>query len=208
MKKRERGARFIATAALLLAAVTSCADDVPETAPSPRATPPSSPSATKSTAAPPTETEKASESASQALQKYYDVRNQLRQDPGKPLTLLDEVAISSQLSAQKQLFKAERKQGLHQTGETLIADLEVQSVNLDNSDPKAGQVPTVQIDVCLDVSDVDVVDKDGNSVINPNRPATGWIQYLVSNYEWDTDPAGGWRVASGQDLERKPCEAL
>jgi hypothetical protein len=141
------------------------------------------------------------------LRKYYDVRNQLRQNPSRPLSLLDQVAISTELAAQKNLFKKERKQGLHQVGATKVAELEVQSVNLDNSDPKAGKVPTVQIDLCFDVSKVDVVDADEKSVISLDRPDTGWIQFLVSNYEWETDPDAGWRVASSKDIERTPCEA-
>ena len=64
-------------------------------------------------------------------------------------------------------------------------------MNLDNSDPKAGKVPTVQIDLCFDVSEVDVVDANGKSVVSPDRPDTGWIRFLVSNYEWDADPDGG-----------------
>ena len=197
---RARGATRVATAVLLLVAVTACADG----GTNPNS---SSPTPTKATTAPPSETEVASAAASSVLEKFYVVRNQLRQDPSRSLSLLDSVAVSTQLAAQKQLFKKERAQGLRQTGETKVAKLEVQSVNLDNSDPKLGKVPTVQIDVCLDVSDVDVVDKNGKSVVSPDRPDTGWIQYLVSNYQWDTDPSGGWRVASGKDIERTPCDA-
>lgn len=204
--KTVRGATRVATAVLLLVAVTACADDGNDPSTNPSSSPSSS-APTTSIPTPPSASEVASEAASDVLRKYYDVRNQLRQDPSQQLSLLDGVAISTQLAAQQQLFKKERKQGLHQTGETKIAELEVQSVNLDNSDPKAGKVPTVQIDVCLDVSGVDVIDKDGKSVISPDRPDTGWIQYLVSNYQWDTDPNGGWRVASGHDIERTPCEA-
>ena len=159
-----------------------------------------SPAPTTTTPTPPSDSEVASEAASAVLRKYYDVRSQ-------PLTLLDEVAISTELAAQKQLFKKEREQGLRQIGETRVVELSVQSVNLDNSDPKAGKVPTVQIDLCFDVSDVDVIDKGGKSVIVPGRPDTGWIQFLVSNYQWDTDPDGAWRVASSQDLKRAPCNA-
>ena len=65
---------------------------------------------------------------------------------------------ASSSTAQQRLFKKERRQGLVQTGQTRIAELQVQSVDLDNSDPKAGRVPTVQVDVCYDVSDVDMVD--------------------------------------------------
>ena len=109
------------------------------------------------------------------------------------------------MAAQENLFKAERKQGLHQIGDSKVAKLEVQSVNLDNSDPEAGKVPTVQIDVCFDVSEVDVIDASGKSVISPDRPDTGWIRYSVANYEWDSDPDGAWRVASSQDIEQTPC---
>ncbi|MBJ7353935.1 MAG: hypothetical protein JHC98_03845 [Thermoleophilaceae bacterium] len=118
------------------------------------------------------------------------------------------MAISTELAAQQNLFARERKQGLRQVGATKVAKLEVQSVNLDNSDPKAGKVPTVQIDLCFDVSDVDVVNVEGKSVISPDRPDTGWIQFLVSNYEFDSNPRGGWRVASSKDIERTPCDVL
>jgi hypothetical protein len=201
-----RGATRVATAVLLLVAVTACADDGndPTTNPSPS---PSTSASTTATPTPRSDSEVASEAASAVLRRYYDVRNQLRQDPAQPLKLLEDVATSTEFAAQQNLFKKERKQGLHQVGTTKVAVLEVQSVNLDNSDPKAGKVPTVQIDLCFDVSDVDVVDANGKSVISPDRPDTGWIQFLVSNYQWDTDPDGGWRVASSQDIERKPCEA-
>lgn len=202
-----RGARAIAAAALLLVAMTSCANDGQDPAANASPTPSSSTPTPTATATPPSDTELASEAASATLRKYYDVRNQLRQNPSRPLSLLDQVAISTELAAQKNLFKKERKQGLHQVGATKVAELEVQSVNLDNSDPKAGKVPTVQIDLCFDVSKVDVVDADGKSVIRPDRPDTGWIQFLVSNYEWETDPDAGWRIASSKDIERTPCEA-
>jgi hypothetical protein len=201
-----RGVQGLATAVVLLVAVTACADDDndPTTKPSPS---PSTSASTTATPTPRSDSEVASEAASAVLRRYYDVRNQLRQEPAQPLTLLEDVATSTELAAQQNLFKKERKQGLHQVGTTRVAVLEVQSVNLDNSDPKAGKVPTVQIDLCFDVSQVDVVNANGKSVISPDRPDTGWIQFLVSNYQWDTDPDGGWRVASSQDIERTPCEA-
>ncbi|QIK75698.1 hypothetical protein [Nocardioides piscis] len=141
------------------------------------------------------------------MNDYYAIRNQLRRDPTQPLSRLKSVAISTELTTQQTLFKRERKQGLHQTGETKVVELQVQSVNLDNSDPQAGKVPTVQIDVCFDVSGVDVLDADGKSVVAPERPDTGWIRYSVANYQWDSDPDGAWRVAASQDIERTPCDA-
>ncbi|HET7385509.1 MAG TPA: hypothetical protein VFJ19_02445 [Nocardioidaceae bacterium] len=199
---------LLATVTAVAIAMGGCASDGNDPAATPTPTSSSSSPATTTTSpTPQSDSEIASEAASAILRKYYEVRNDLRRNPSKPLRLLDEVAISTELAAQKNLFTKERKQGLHQTGATKIVELEVQSVNLDNSDPKAGKVPTVQIDLCFDVSGVDVIDKDGRSVISPDRPDTGWIQFLVSNYQWDTDPDGSWRVASSQDIERTPCEA-
>jgi hypothetical protein len=198
-----RGALTVATAVLLLVAGASCADDAPE--PRDPSSPSSSP--TSSSPSPTSPSDAASAAATKVIADYYAVRNELRQDPTQPLPRLKTVAISTELTTQQTLFKRERQQGLHQTGETKVVKVQVESVNLDNSDPKAGKVPTVQIDVCFDVSDVDVLDKDGKSVVSPDRPDTGWIRYSVANYQWESDPDGAWRVASSQDIERTPCDA-
>jgi hypothetical protein len=201
-----RGAHALATAALLLAAVSACAGNGNTGPTSPTSPTPSTPDSGDSTMPPPTETELASEAASAVLRKYYEVRNDLRQDPKLPLKRLDAVAVSGELSAQLLLVKKEREAGHRQVGDTTVAQFTVQSVNLDNSDPTSGKVPTVQIDVCADVSGVDFVDAGGDSIISSDRPDSGWIRFIVSNYEWDADPDGGWRVASSQDLEREPCD--
>lgn len=196
----------VATAALLLVVMTSCANDGGDPAAS-GSPAPSSPAPTTATRTPPSETETASEAASALLRKYFATVDQLRQQPKRPISELGAVAISTQLAAQEKLIQTQRSNGLRQTGSTTIAKLTVQSVNLDNTDPRAGKVPTVQIDICYDVSGVDILDKDGKSVVSPDRPETGWVRYLVSNYKWKADPRGGWRVASGADLKQAPCAA-
>ena len=195
----------LATAALLLVAGAACARGNDPSATQSQT--PSSPAPTTATSTPPSESEIASGAASAVLRKYNDISNQLRRDPSLPLSLLDSVATSTELAAQRNLLRNERKRGFHQVGETKVAVLQVESVNLDNSDPSAGRVPTVQVDVCFDVSQVDVVDRKGKSIISPDRPDTSWIRFLVSNYQRDKDPDGGWRVASSQDLKREPCDA-
>jgi hypothetical protein len=194
-------------AALLLALITACAnsDEAPSSGPTPTGTS-SAPSPSTTTSAPSDE-EVASDGASELVRRYYLVRDELRQDPNLPLDPLSTVAISTELAAQQNLFKQERKKGLHQIGETKIAELTVQAVDLDNSDPAAGRVPTVQVDVCYDVRAVDILDGNGESVVADDRADTGWIRYSVSNYEWVKDPIGAWRVASSQNLERAPCAA-
>lgn len=190
----------VATTALLLAALSGCSDSSDGVGSS-QSGMTSSPAST----APTSDSEIASKSAADVIMTFYSVRNQLRTDPKQPLDLLATVATSTELSAQEKLFKDERRDGLRQTGDTKIAELKVQTVSLDNSDPKAGKVPTVQIDVCYDVSTVDLIDADGKSVVSATRPETGWIRYTVANYKWASDPTSAWRVASSEDLDRPPC---
>lgn len=198
-----RGVRTLATAALLLVALSACSDDNPDAT---STTSTSTPTATTSPT-PLTESQIASNAAEEKVREYYAVRNRLRQDPSQPLSSLKSVAISTELTAQQRVFQNARRDGIHQTGDTAVAELKVQSVNLDNADPKAGKVPVVQVDVCYDVSDVDLVDKDGKSVVSADRPDRGWIRHTVANYEWDSDPDGAWRVGTSQDLEQTPCAA-
>jgi hypothetical protein len=199
----------LAAAATLLLGLCACSggsadpDESPtvitsttSTAPTPTATEP-----------PPTDSEIASQAAEAKVREYYAVRDRLGQNPTTPLGLLRSVAIGIELDAQRRLFKNERRQELVQTGDTRVAELVVQSVDLDNSDPVAGRVPTVQVDVCYDVTDVDVVDENGTSIVSPDRPERGWIRYFVANYKWVSDPSAAWRVANSKSLEQAPCDA-
>jgi len=210
--RKERG-KALATVTLLLVAATACdasrndPSASPSPAQSPRTTPARPSTPVSRTTAPASDSRVASESASELVRHYYAVRDELREHPTQPLSKLKTVATSVELKAQTALFKRERDLALHQTGHTKISRLQVQTVNLDNSDPAVGKVPTVQVDVCWNVSDVDIVDRNGKSVISPTRPNVGWIRYTVANYHWAADPIRGWRVATSQDLKQKPCAA-
>ena len=198
------GTFSVATAVFLLAAMAACGSDSDaEPAPTPTSSEVSPTSAAPST--PGTPEESAASAAEVAVGDYYALTDLLLQDDAVSLDRLKEVAISTQLSAQKNFLMTERAAGTQQRGDTKIAETKVQSVSLDNSDPKAGRVPSVTIDVCWDVSAVDVVDASGKSMVPADRPDRGWTRLTVANYTWDIDPDTGWRVAGGEDLEKTPC---
>lgn len=199
-----RGTFSVATAVLLLAAVTACGSDA-EPEPTPNATASSSAPSTATPSTAITPEEAAASAAKVAVDDYYALTDLLLQDDTVSLDRLGEVAVSTQLSAQKNFLTTERAAGTQQRGDTVIVETKVQSVSLDNSDPKAGRVPSVTIDVCWDVSEVDVLDASGKSVVTSDRPDRGWTRLTVANYAWDTDPEAGWRVAGGGDLEKTPC---
>ena len=200
-------AKRLAAASALLLVLGACSDGSDDPGNDPSATSTTTSPTPTDTATPPSESELASQAATELLQKYYVIRNELRQDPATPLRRLRSVSISTDLAAQENFLRTQRKDGLRQVGDTRIADLKVESVTLDNSDPKAGLVPTVVVDVCYDVSDVDIVDADGKSVVPDDRPDRGWVRHSVSNYQWETDRSGAWRVATSENLEQPPCDA-
>lgn len=193
----------VTTAVLLFAVATSCAQSPDGTGPTSKPDPSSKePIST----APESQEDRASADAEDAVRAFFKTVDELQQDPDKDLEGLANVAIGVQLNAQKLSIEQLRKAGQHQTGSTDVAEMKVQSVSLDNSDPKAGKVPTVTVDACWDVADVDVVDKNGKSVVSPDRPDDGWTRFTVANYHWSKNPSGGWRIANGQDLEQPSCK--
>lgn len=192
---------------MLLAALTSCSADGNNTMQSGTSTPGSTASITVPTNTTMSQAEVAAKAASAVVEDYYATVDHLSQRAEAPLSKLSMVATSVQLSAERALLEAQRDRGERQVGDTEVAQLTVQSVNLDNSDPKAGKVPTVQLDVCWNVSKVDVVDATGQSVVSPSRPNSGWTRLTVANYHYVADPTGGWRVATGEDLKRPSCVA-
>jgi hypothetical protein len=195
-----------ATGTVMLAAVSACGGS--NTDPPPTSEPSSpSPSSPTTSSSPSSPSDAASAAATDAVQSYFAVVDQLRSDPAVDLKKLKSVATSAQLNAVETLITRQRDEGQRQTGTTALNELKVQSVNLDNSDPNAGKVPTVVIDVCWDVTKVDVLDESGKSIVSPDRPDTGWTRYTVANYKYAADPTGGWRVATGLDLKQTPCAA-
>ena len=209
-------ARALTATTILVVAVTSACSGSPEpaasptstvsvsTSPSSTASPSTSPSPTTSPSST-SDSELAAADAEALIREYYEVIDQLGRDPSVPLTALDAVAISKDLDSWQRQFERARRDGWVQTGQTKLVEIDVQSVNLDNSDPAAGRVPAVQVDVCFDVTDVDVRDASGSSVVTADRPDTGWIRHTVSNYTWENDSSGGWRVSTSVDLEQPPC---
>jgi len=192
----------IATGVVTLAAGTSCANGGPNGSPNTDPVPTASTPVSTKTA----DTDAASEAATDTVRRYFGVLDDLRQDGREPLDTLHSVATSTQLTVQKRLLENERAKKLRQVGDSELPDVKVESVNLDNSDPEAGKVPTVVVDVCWDVSDADLVNASGKSVVSPDRVDMGWTRYTVANYDYQTDPVTGWRVASGKDLQQPPCD--
>lgn len=200
-----RGVQTLAVLAGLLLVTTACSDS--DEKPDVRVGPTSTSGGASSNNDATPDSKIASDASEAVVRKYYPTIDGLRQDLSRSAEELEGVTASTQLAAQRKLLEDQRDEGLLQVGDTAIISLEIQSVSLDNSDPATGKVPTAIVDVCWSVDDVDVVDEDGASVVAPDRPAIGWTRFTVANYDWASDPVGGWRVAGGEDVEKAPCDA-
>lgn len=197
--------RLIAVAAGVLLAATGClgtADPEPTSTQTPTIT--ESPSAMPSPT-PSTESELAAANAERLVREYYRVTDAVAADPDKQLEPLDAVSTSVDLLSWQGEFRNWQRDGWIQHGTSAVVDFVAQGVSLDNSAPDNGVVPTVQVDVCVDVSEVDVVGPDGRSVVAADRPDRSWERLWVSNYDYEADPDGGWRVADAKGLEQEPC---
>jgi hypothetical protein len=192
----------VALALVLLTA--GCADDPGD---NPKTQVTESPTPTPSKTLSPREQfeEDAKADAQDALTLYFKVVDQVGQNPKLPLSRLGRVAISTMLGVKENSFRNWRKDGWRQTGSLEVTDMRVESVNLGNSDPAAGKVPTVVVTICTDASDVDVLDRTGKSVVLDSRPDVVTTEYTVANYSWKSDKRGGWRVAVGKDTEAGSC---
>lgn len=97
-------------------------------------------------------------------------------------TGLDTVAADTALAQARALAAEYAATGWRQVGTPVIDGVTVQEVD-ESSDP-----PRVTLDVCLDQSEVDVVDSDGVSMVDPDAPKRAINTYVLELR------AGAWVV--------------
>lgn len=207
MAVRTRPASWgVAITLVITACLASCTSSQPkEDATSSTATTTSTASTPTS---PPPATSMSPEGAAMSLSKgliprYYQAADEAIQDPAKAnVEIFKDVAISSALTDLQNLLAASRDQGLHQVGGTTLVSIENPRVDLTFNATK-NQIPTVQWDVCYDVSKLNVVDKDGKSVVPADRPPRAVVLIGVSNYQYPSKE--GWRVSFTKVQEGKKC---
>lgn len=176
-------------------------DATPTDATSPTAT--TSPSPSPSPSESKTPEEEATELAEQAVRDYYDVEAAAMQDPENfKQEELKDVAISSALTDLQNQLSAARGLGQHAIGATKIVEIKDPEVNLEPKD----DVTNIVFLVCYDVSDLNIVDEDGKSVVPTDRKDTGVKRVGVANYKYPA--ADQWRVAFTEYKEKLQCDDI
>jgi hypothetical protein len=142
--------------------------------------------------------------AAEAQERYLEYLRVVRQVAAggyTDLSAYDAVAIDPHTGVLLQ--SAAQNAGLRSTGDAEVVSLTVQSVELD----PPGQYPSVRLLACLDVSQVDVIDASGKSVITADRVEQFRSEVVVQNIPPGAFADGrepGWYVA---DVEQRgePC---
>jgi hypothetical protein len=159
-------------------------------------TPPARPTVTSSPTPSATlsEEEAAVEAARPLVDAYEAVFNEMSQDPPSLATeRFQEVATSLALVELEHNQQVYLTEGLHSVGFVLVTEVTLESVRIpENIDASTGKVPEVIFRVCLDISETDVVDANGNSAVEPDAPDAWVWRISVANYAY---PDGPWLVA-------------
>jgi len=196
---RRRAVLAAAGAAVLLGSCTTGAD--PGTAPTPSNTAPlTAPSPTAEPTPEPTmlSPEEAEERAQAAVEAYLALFDDLDADPDTDLAELGQVAHGRALDWATHQITARRMAGHTGVGVQVASDFTVTAVNLDADDSAEVDYPSVELTACVDISNTDIVDEDGNSVVPADRLDRVLVDYIVWNIGWPDDQE--WRVV-GDDAQ-------
>jgi len=144
-----------------------------------------SPTSEPVTSTPPTE----EDLAGQAVIDMWARIDLLAANPGRELTELAEVARGQALEQHRSLLFQDAANGRSRIGDVVVLPTSVQA---------ASEADRFIVTACLDVSGVDVLDSEGNSVVLPGRPDRVAYDYTVEK------TPDGWFVIEDL-LEGKDC---
>lgn len=186
--------------------LTACGGGGPEPQPAPPTQPPPQqshsatpePSPTGSTATPGSRTEKSTREVLALVKKYFAVDEAVATDQTTPLKRYNEVAAGDYATELQRGAQAMRAKGYRVKGKTRPSTPELKDLNLA---PAKRKPATARVAVCVDVRDVDVVDKRGKSVVSATR-ADAYNEVLRLERK-----SYGWRVVDASDTEASTCDA-
>jgi hypothetical protein len=197
--RRLTAAAGIAALALLVSSCTGQDDPVAE--PTPSSAAPTTSAPTSSSVVPVSAEDQAVAEATELVTAYYAEIDRVNIDPNADANTLREVTANEAFDLQLRTALQTKARGLTQIGNVRVLDVTPFSIDL-SSDATAQppKYPTIVMDTCIDVSEVNVVDAEGKSVVVSTRPPQSAARVDVVQFDF------GWRVNKIQSAGQ-PCEA-
>lgn len=142
----------------------------------------------------------------EVLRAWLRAQTDCLADPGTvELTCFDDVAIGTELNDLRNALT-----GAQALGNTVSGSIEIISLNVRSADlaidlaAAPPVVPTVVFGACLDVSNYNIVDSNGQSIVPADRP--NHVSSKISVYNYEYPDQSGWRVGySVADDEEPSC---
>lgn len=197
--RRLTAAAGIAALALLVSSCTGQDDPVAE--PTPSSAAPTTSAPTSSSVVPVSAEDQAVAEATELVTAYYAEIDRVNIDPNADANTLRDVTANEAFDLQLRTALQTKARGLTQIGNVRVLDVTPFSIDL-SSDATAQppKYPTIVMDTCIDVSEVNVVDAEGKSVVASTRPPQSAARVDVVQFDF------GWRVNKIQSAGQ-PCEA-
>ena len=201
---RARGALVtLALTVSLASGLSSCARSAanqpapPPSTPTAAASPVVPSSTASSTQPPPSPESKARRDVIALVREYYSTEEAVATNRRVPLKRYYDVAAGDYVQILLQNAQARRAKDQRVTGRVKLSQSKIEKLDIS---PRNGRVPTGTVRTCIDVSAVDVVDKQGKSVVGSGR-ANAYTELLtVKKLTY------GWRVVDGENAETARCD--
>ena len=179
----------IAITLATVVALTSCTGG---SDPTPTLTSSASSASTTSAPASPTSSADPSAGATGAVTRWWATVDKVSQDPAVPISDLLKVSRGAAYQTWAQRAQAQRAKGWHQVGDTvLISQSATKIADLESH-------PAMSVQVCYDVSKVNMIDAAGKSVVSAERVPRAKATYVVAKYD------DGWFVVN-DETKGAPC---
>lgn len=156
----------------------------------------------------PSPEQQAGTQAIKAIPKYFSERVALESDPGADLSRLERVAGQPMLDVLRREIETWRSHGVVGQGSVNVVGVTVSEVVAPKDEfgtPIPGKA-TASLRVCVDWSGHDRKNRDGVSVVDPDRPDAVLSKPSMENLSWP-DPSG-WKVVFDQVWNDTPrCDS-
>ena len=165
-------AKHLIAATLAVAAITAtsaCTANDPKPTPSTTTSVTSTPTTPTPSSTSLSPAEQDAKDAAQTITRFWGVLDALASDQKKSLDELATVSRDSSINTWRQLLTRHRVQQLTQTGKTVVGVPSAKPISASR----------FAVTACIDVSKVNLVDRDGKSVVAANRPPGVQYQYIV-----------------------------
>lgn len=164
----------------------------------------SSPAPSSSSPATQSAEQRAGAAAVTQVIRYEQMLDDLALHPARSLNELYTVGTQPDVTDEIATLLRFRQNGDRQSGIRRVTGTRVSSVSLRSDRAHRPPVyPTVQVSACVDVSGVTGVDRQGKSIVAPDRKRFQLTELTLVNSSYP-DPTG-WKVSKVTDQEQQTC---